>query len=121
MLKKTGSKLKKGLFTIEHDNLVNKIIKALSETGLGRFWQQPTGAAYRGDELIRYGLVGCADISGIIIGGKRIEIEVKTGKAVQSPQQKNFEAMIKMYGGFYFVCHSVDEAVNCIKSVATSS
>jgi len=104
---------------LAHDRLVYEIIRALSATGLGRFWSQPTGAAYRDDQLIRYGVIGSADISGIVRGGKRFECEVKTGKAVQSPRQKNFQAMIVMMGGHYFVAHSIDEAVSYLKSVAT--
>lgn len=85
---------------------------------MGRFWNQPTGAGYRNGVLVRYGVVGSADISGILVGGRRIEIEVKTGKAIQEPQQKNFEAMIKMMGGIYFVAHSVEEALSSLKSIA---
>lgn len=87
---------------------------------MGRFWSQPTGAAYRNHVLIRYGVVGSADISGILLGGKRIEIEVKTRKAVQETQQKNFEKMINMYGGIYFVAHSVDEAMKNLISIAST-
>lgn len=107
-------------FRAEHDRLVDQIIKALSATRLGKFWSQPTGAAYRNNVLVRYGVIGSADISGIMVGGKRIEIEVKTGKAEQSEGQKNFESMIKMMGGFYFVARSVSEAVESVKSVAAS-
>jgi hypothetical protein len=87
---------------------------------MGRFWSQPTGAAYRNHTLIRYGVVGSADISGILLGGKRIEIEVKTGRAVQEAQQKSFESMIKMFGGIYFVARSVEGAIESLKSAAAS-
>lgn len=95
-----------------------QIIKALSDKGLGRFWSQPTGAAYRDNTLVRYGVIGSADISGILIGGIRVEIEVKTGQATQSDQQKNFERMIKMFGGIYIVAHSVDEALDFLQAAA---
>ncbi len=113
-----GAKSKRESYRKEHDDLVAKIIVALSATGLGRFWSQPTGAAYRNNVLIKYGCVGSADISGIVIGGKRFEMEVKTGNAQQEPQQKIFEERIKMYGGIYFVAHSVEEAVSLLKSAA---
>lgn len=115
-----GVKSNRESFRAEHDRLVDEIIKALSATRLGKFWSQPTGAAYRNNVLVRYGVIGSADISGIMVGGKRIEIEVKTGKAVQSDGQKNFESMIKMMGGIYFVARSVSEAVESVKSVAAS-
>jgi hypothetical protein len=87
---------------------------------MGRFWKQETGAAYRGSHLIHYGLKGSADITGIMRGGRRIEVEVKTGRAVQQDNQKAFETMIKMFGGYYFVVHSVEEAIYWIQSTAKS-
>ena len=45
-------------------------------------------------------------------------IEVKTGAAVQSPQQLKFEAAVKKRGGFYFVVHSVVEALTYTQTVA---
>lgn len=97
-----------------HNLLVKRVIVALSKTGICRVWEQMTGAAYRGDLLIRYGLVGCADITGILNGGIRLEIEIKTGKAVQSPQQLVFERMIRKFDGIYIVVHSVEEAVTLV-------
>ena len=115
---RNGRKSNNESFRAAHDELVDKIVAALSATAMGRFWGQPTGAAYRNGSLVRYGLIGSADISGILIGGRRVEIEVKTGKAIQSDEQKFFESMIKMMGGIYFVAHSVDEAINSLKSMA---
>jgi len=83
----------------------------LSESGLCKVWPQPTGAAYRDGELIRYGLKGSGDISGILLGGTRLEIEVKTGKAVQQENQRHFQAMILAMGGLYFVARSVEDAL----------
>jgi hypothetical protein len=95
------------------------ILLRLSELNLGRFWEQPTGAAYRNGQLIKYGLVGCADITGITNLGIRVEIEVKTGKAKQSDQQVKFERMIKNLNGIYLVARSVEEAIESIKIAAT--
>lgn len=118
-----GTKSKKIFHRKAHDDLCRNIVLVLNATGLGRFWLQPTGAAYRpdchgDDQLIHYGVIGSADISGILFGGRRFEMEIKTGSAVQSPRQKNFEAMIKMLGGIYFVARSEQEAVQQLKSVA---
>lgn len=105
--------------TTAHDNLVWMIVLALSETGLCRVWPSPTGAAYRNNRLIRYGLKGSADITGILIGGRRLEIEVKTGNAVQAENQIRFAKMIQKYGGYYHVARSVEDAVAFVKLVAT--
>lgn len=83
----------------------------MTETKLCKCWSQPTGAAYRDGQLIHYGIKGAADISGITIDGRRLEVEVKTGKAVQQQNQKRFEAMITDMGGIYFVARSVDDAI----------
>jgi hypothetical protein len=65
---------------------------------------------------ISYGLKGSADISGIFTHpqghGLRLEIEVKTGKAIQSKEQLRFEEMILSRGGIYLLVHSADEAVD---------
>ncbi len=56
-----------------------------------------------------------ADISGILTHksglGLRLEIEIKTGSARQTTEQKNFEKMIKSLGGIYFVARSVNCAL----------
>lgn len=96
-----------------------QILLALNKTGLGRFWENPTGVAFRPNmPPIHYGFKGSADITGILVGGKRIEIEVKTGKAVQQDNQKRFQAMIAGFGGFYFVARSIEEAVTYIQTKA---
>lgn len=91
----------------------------MSETELCRCWKQETGAAYREGELIHYGLKGSADISGIMRDGRRLEVEVKTGKAVQQENQKAFEAMILKMGGVYFVARSVSNALDLLQAAAT--
>lgn len=107
--------------TRRHDNLVKSIILALNESSFGRFWEQPTGAAFRDQAMVKYGLVGCADITGITKNGIRTEIEVKTGQAKQSDQQIKFEFMIKKYKGIYFVARSVEDAIQQIEIAVTSS
>lgn len=102
----------------EHKKLLKKILLALSATGVCRVWRQETGAAYRGQKLIRYGRVGSADISGIMQNGKRLEVEVKTGKAVQNDAQKDFGKMINAMGGLYVVAKDVETVLNIVKTEA---
>ena len=84
-------------------------------------WPHPTGAAYREGQLIRYGLLGSADIIGLVKGGKFVAIEVKTGRGMQEPQQRTFEAKVKVLGGQYFVARSVADAVLFVTTVAAST
>lgn len=103
----------------EHDELVDQVLVALAQTGLCKVWPQPTGAAFRGSTMIRYGVIGSADISGIMIGsGKRLEVEVKTRSALQSVEQRSFEQMIKSSGGYYFVARSVELVLMWLKLVS---
>ena len=91
----------------------------MSESELCRCWKQETGAAYRDGNLIHYGLKGSADISGIMRDGRRLEVEVKTGKAVQQENQKAFERMILTMKGVYFVARSVEDAILKLQAAAT--
>lgn len=104
-----------------HDLLVKQIVLAVSATKLARVWEQPTGAAYRSGKLIHYGLVGCADISGVLIGGRRIEIEVKTGAAVQSPGQIAFQKMILEFGAIYILARDIESTIQSIRLAAEKS
>lgn len=70
------------------------------------------GAVKEGLALLKYknrfGIVGGGDVSGIMNGGRRMEIEVKGGKDRQSDEQKAFQSMIVALGGIYLICRSVD-------------
>ena len=96
-----------------HTALVNSLLLALgSRPDLGKFWKQNTGA-FRTEQgaYIRYGLVGAADISGVLVGGTRCEIECKTGTGKQSEAQKNFQAMIQEYNGVYIVARDIQNVI----------
>ena len=94
-----------------HELLVKALILALSKTGVCRVWEHPTGAAFRGKRMIHFGLVGSADISGILKGGRRLEIEVKTGSGRQTLEQKAFGEMITAMGGLHIVARDLNETV----------
>lgn len=117
----SGQSSKRTLLRLRHDILVCEIIKAMSATDLCRCWEQPTGAAYREGVLIRYGIKGSADISGIMRDGRRLEVEVKTGSAVQQANQKAWGAMISNMRGIYFVARSVDHALEMLQAAAKTS
>jgi len=117
----SGPSSKRGLLRLRHDILVHEIIKAMSATDLCRCWEQPTGAAYREGTLIHYGVKGSADISGIMRDGRRLEVEVKTGKAVQQDNQKAWGKMIINMRGIYFVARSVEHAIEQLQAAANTS
>lgn len=97
-----------------HQELVRTLILKLSATGICRVWAQNCGVAFRGEAAVRYGIIGGGDISGILRDGRRLEIEVKTGRGKQTEQQKNFEAMILAHNGVYIVARDVDETIRSV-------
>jgi hypothetical protein len=88
-----------------------------------RVWRQNSGMAVplsdKSGRPVRYGVNGCADISGMVTIdglGVRLEVEVKSATGRQSPDQKRFEAMIRSRGGVYILARSVDEAVAMLEA-----
>lgn len=91
----------------------------------GRYWRNETGMALnmRTEEPFHYGLKGSSDIIGMTtveitpdMVGKKLGVftgfEIKTGNAVQSQEQKNFETMVRDRGGFYYVVRSADDVID---------
>ena len=74
-----------------------------------RIWRSNTGLAKFGSRSVKFGLPGAADISGIIRGGIRLEIEVKSQRGVQGPKQKNYQQMIERLGGCYILARTLDD------------
>ena len=57
-----------------------------------------------------YGIMGAADITGVLPDGRRLEVECKHGKGgVWSEHQQDYAAWIRRYNGVYLVVHSADE------------
>jgi hypothetical protein len=59
---------------------------------------------------IHYGVEGGADISGILVDGRRLEVECKTGGGVLEPQQRVFRDMIVAHGGLHIEARSAVQA-----------
>lgn len=97
----------------------NEILEALGGRTDLRVWRANNGVARSMDfkRVVKYGVAGQGDVSGIIAGGIRLEIEVKTARGVQSAQQVLFMEMIRRFGGVYLVCRSAAEAVAFVNMV----
>jgi hypothetical protein len=109
----------------EHEKLIRETLIHLGREAhqLGRFFNNPTGVAWRDEGgkriWVHYGILGSGDICGFLLGGKVIYLEGKTGKAVQQPNQMRFEKVVKQFGGIYSTFHSKEEALQIvINSVA---
>lgn len=93
----------------EHQ-IQNEILAEFGARHDMKIWRQNTGAALGKSGLIRFGVPGQADITGLLIpSGRRIEIEVKDAKGRQRQSQKKFQAMIENAGGIYILARSVED------------
>jgi hypothetical protein len=99
---------------VTENELQRQILDALATLNGVYVWRQNTGVAKAGGYRIRFGHVGSGDISGIIRGGRRLEIEVKTEKGEPSEAQLAFGARVNELGGLWFVARSVEDAVNTV-------
>lgn len=100
-----------------HTKLVDDVHLAIGSLAFARIWKNATGAARsfdNPDRVVSFGLKGSSDLVGVLKGGKILCIECKTGNATQSKDQKNFEAMIKLFGGYYFVVKTVEDAIELV-------
>ncbi len=106
--------------TEEHQRLLGAIRLRIAETFPGRVtvFLLPTGVAQMpGGRVVRYGIKGGADLIGIMAPrGRFLAIEVKTGGAKQSPQQKSFERIVTSRGGLYLVSRSVESVIVSLQS-----
>jgi hypothetical protein len=81
-------------------------------------WRQNTGMARplnSPNQVVRYGVNGAADISGILVDGRRLEVEVKSATGRQSKEQAAFQRMITARNGVYILARSVDEALAAVQ------
>ena len=97
--------------TLTETDIMRRILRDLGSRPDMRLWRQSSGVAFRGTAAIRFGINGCADLSGILHDGRRVEIEVKTAKGRQSKQQRAFEFMIARFGGIYLIARSTEDAL----------
>jgi hypothetical protein len=91
-----------------------------------RLWRMNTGVASAdeggslklgqrpGRRVVRFGVPGQADLTGILPGGIRLEIETKTDNGRQSIDQQNYQRMIERFGGVYVLARSVEDAWEAI-------
>jgi|SRR5215217_6736657 len=82
-----------------------------------RLWKNPVGNAITPDgaQRVRFGLIGQADLTGILPDGRRLEIEVKTEIGQQRPAQVNYEKMITRFHGLYILARSVDDVYRALE------
>lgn len=95
-----------------HSTLLNEILRLIGARPDCRVWKNATGAAVsRTGSYVKFGKKGSADILGITSDGRMFCVEVKTGQAVQTKEQKAFQNMITKMGGRYFLARNSQSVV----------
>jgi hypothetical protein len=94
---------------VTEKHLQNAILRAFgTQPGL-RLWRANVGVARVGRRVVRFGIRGQADLTGIVPDGRRLEIEVKTATGRQTAEQRSFQNMIERFHGIYILARSVDD------------
>lgn len=79
-------------------------------------WRNSTGVFRRGETYIQCGIPGQADITGILPGGRRLEVECKSAPGRQTKHQARFQKHIEDNGGLYILARSVDDVREAIQA-----
>jgi hypothetical protein len=89
--------------------LQNEILRRFGTQTDLRIWRQNTGVARMGKRVVRFGVPGQADLTGILSDGRRLEIEVKSPTGRQTLDQQRYQQMIERFGGLYVLARSVED------------
>ncbi len=76
--------------------------------------RQNVVAMKKGKHFIRSGPKGIPDL-WCVINGVYVGLEVKRPGGEQSRFQKDFEVEVTRAGGKYFIVHSLEEVIECLK------
>ena len=79
-----------------------------------RIRRNNSGMTSFADRMVRFGIPGQADITGILPDGRRLEIEVKSASGRQSNDQQNFQKMIERFNGLYILARSVNDVTQAL-------
>ena len=90
------------------------ILRAFGTDARMRIWRANSGVARYGKRTVAFGLPGQADLTGILPGGIRLEIEVKGPRGRQSANQRYYQEMIEGFGGVYVLARSVEDVHRAI-------
>lgn len=106
--------------TAEHQRVVNETLLLIGSLPYARAWKQVTGVfrdINNSSRIVSVGIPGAADIGGIVLGGRRLEIEIKTGKGRKNAAQNAYGKMIEKFGGIYILAHTAEDALAQLKAI----
>ena len=87
----------------------NSILREFGTKPWLRIWRANVGVARINRRVVRFGIPGQADLTGILYDGRRIEIEIKSATGHQTQDQKNFQAIIERFNGVYILARSITD------------
>ena len=87
----------------------NSILREFGTKPWLRIWRANVGVARINRRVVRFGIPGQADLSGILYDGRRVEIEIKSASGRQTQDQKNFQAIIERFNGVYILARSITD------------
>lgn len=104
--------------------LQNQILRQFATRSDLRLWRANAGVgtyvdADGNERRVRFGIKGQADLSGILPGGVRLEIEVKGPRGRQTDEQRAFQGMIEHMGGVYVLARAIEDVERAIKGHLT--
>ncbi len=109
--------------TALHKQCVNEIRKALGRESDFTLWENSKVQIVKGEPRAMPGLTkGASDMLGILAPhGRLVALEMKTGKAVPTDEQKMFLELVRKRGGFACIVQadSVDDAVERARAALT--
>ena len=97
-------------------HIQNEILRAYGTLPSIRLWRANVGAARIGNRLVRFGIPGQADLTGILSDGRRLEIEVKSDRGRQTPAQAAFGRTIERFNGIYLLARCTDDVREGLES-----
>ena len=100
----------------QHSNLKNQIRLAAGRRNDVVLFNNESGVARFNRHTVRYGVgKGGADLIGLVVpSGRFIALEVKTGKAALTKEQRLFKKLINESGGYCCTVRSIKEAHDAI-------
>ena len=96
--------------------LQNEILRTFGTRPGFRIWRQNCGAARIDGRVVRFGIPGQADLTGILPDGRRLEVEVKSPIGRQSRQQRAFQNMIGKFNGVYVLARSIEDVRRALEA-----
>jgi len=104
--------------------LQNAILREFGTRPELRLWRANAGVGVAGDvgrimmlckragisaRVVSFGVPGQADLTGVVSGGLRLEIEVKAPRGRQTADQINYQTMIRRLGGIYVLARDAED------------